>query len=136
MADAAERHSDARWWKATRSLRDIADYLERSLNDKQNLEQKLAELLVENKRLSSNGRQQAELAARERLLRDEFERKTQELRLEMNKERRLLSDSVDRLKKELAGCFCRQAPGDHFEIHSQPRFENKALRSRSPRRPA
>jgi hypothetical protein len=97
----------------TRSFGDIAEYLERTFKDKQTLERRLIEVLEENKRLKSRaigGRHEAELALRERLLKDEFERKTQALQLEMNKERRQLVECVEKLKKELAGCFCRQVP--------------------------
>jgi hypothetical protein len=126
--------SEVQWWNVPRSLGDIAEHLERTFKDKQNLEQKLTELVEENKRLAircakvdaelasieklngktaGQGRQEAELAVRERLLKDEVERKTQELRIEMNKERRLLVECVERMKKELAGCFCRQEANDY-----------------------
>ena len=96
-----------------RSFGDIAEYLERTLKEKQSLERKLAEVLEENARLKSRttfkGRQDAEFAVRERFLRDEFERKVQEIRLEVKKERRQLAQHVEKLEEELAGCFCRQS---------------------------
>jgi hypothetical protein len=145
--------SEAQWWNVPRSLGDIAEHLERTFKDRQNLERKLTELVEENKRLASrcakvdaeladtsagklksktagHGRQEAELAMRERLLKDEFERKTQELRLEMNKERRQLVECVEQLKKELAGCFCRQEANDYI-VHVKKGPAPKA--SRSPR---
>ena len=76
---------------------------------------------VESK-VTGNGRQQAELAARERLLKDEFERKTQEIRLEMNKERRQLLEYVEKLKQDLAGCFCRQQPSERVELAGKRRL--------------
>ncbi len=96
--------------KSRRSFGDIAEYLERTLKDKEKLERKLAELIEENDRLRkkpSNGRNEAELAVRERLLKDEFERRTQQMRLEMKKEHRQLEQQVARLKEDLAGCLCR-----------------------------
>jgi hypothetical protein len=142
--------SEVQWWNVPRSLGDIAEHLERTLKDRQNLERKLAELLEENTRLASrcvqfdsalasagklksktagHGRQEAELAVRERLLKDEFERKTQELRLEMNKERRQLVESVEQLKKELAGCFCRQH-SDAYVVHVKKGPDPKVRRVR------
>src|SRR5262245_49596913 len=57
--------------------------------------------------LGGEGRQQAEMAAREKLIRDEFERKIQELRLELNKERHLLAKRLEKMKAEAASCICR-----------------------------
>jgi hypothetical protein len=136
MTEAVEQlhsRSEAQWWNRKRSLGDIAEHLERTFKDKQNLELKLTELLEENRQLKSKtavrGRHEAELAVRERLLKDEFERKTQELRLEMNKERRQLVERVEQLKKELEGCFCRQH-SDEYVVHVKkgpdPKVSRKA----------
>jgi len=97
--------------KSRRSFGDIAEYLERTLKDNEKLVRKLVELMEENDRLKKktlNGRDGAELAARERLLKDEFERKAHEIRLEMKKEHRQLLKQVEMLKQDLAGCFCRE----------------------------
>jgi hypothetical protein len=152
MTEAVKsRHarSEAQWWNVPRSLADIAEHLERTFKDRQNLERKLTELVEENNRLASRcaavdaelasmgklksktagpGRHEAELAVRERLLKDEFERKTQELRLEMNKERRQLVECVEKLKMELAGCFCRQQTNDYI-VHVKKGPPTKASRS-------
>jgi len=122
------------FWNKPRSLTDIAEHLERRFKDEQKLERKLNELVEENSRLARrcaqvdaelavlkskpavNGRHEAELAVREKLLKDEFERKTQELRIEMKKERRQLVENVEQLKKELEGCFCRQQ-SDAYVVH-------------------
>ena len=137
MTEAVEPlyfRSQAQWWNKPRSLTDIAEHLERRFKDEQNLEKKLTELIEENSRLAKRcaqvdaeltmlkskpfglGRHEVELAVRERLLRDEFERKTQELRLEMKKERRQLVENVEQLQKELEGCFCRQH-SDEYVVH-------------------
>jgi hypothetical protein len=97
--------------KSRLSFGDIAEYLERTLKDNENLERKLAQLIEENdrlKKMSLNGRQEAELAMRERLMKDELERRTQAIRVEMKKEHRELVQHVEKLKGDLLGCFCRQ----------------------------
>ena len=160
MTEAVEQlssRSQAQWWNKPRSLKDIAEHLERAVKLEENLERKLTELLAENNRLARRcaqadadlaatmesmeklkskpavrGRQEAELAVRERLLRDEFERKTQEIRLEMKKERLQLVESVEQLKKELEGCFCRKH-SDEYVVHIKKGFEPKVLRNPSRR---
>jgi hypothetical protein len=121
---------DRRWWKSARSLGEIAELVEVTLKDKQQLERKLSELAQENGRLSESlselqsrpggkGRQQAELAARERLIRDEYERKAQALQLEFNKERRLLADRFKKMQDQMAGCICRLTDGEGFTVVSR-----------------
>ena len=151
MTEAVEQlssRSQAQWWNKPRSLKDIAEHLERTIKLEENLERKLTELVAENNRLARrcaqadadlavlkskpaavNGRHEAELAVRERLLKDEFERKTQELQLEMKKERRQLVASVEQLQKELEGCFCRKH-SDEYVVHIKKGPEPKV-----PRRP-
>jgi hypothetical protein len=73
------------------------------------------------------GRQQAELAAREKLIRDEFERKIQELQLELNKERHLLAKRLEKMKAEMAGCICRGNSNHTYEDLSYT-AQPKALR--------
>jgi len=134
--------TDIEWWKTSRSLPEIAEHLERALKEKQELQHRYAELLQENRQLSSRcakadaeltaerllrseealqangrveGRQQAQLAAREKLLRDEFERKVQDLQLELNKERHLLAKRFEKMKAEAAGCICRGNSNHSFE---------------------
>jgi hypothetical protein len=52
---------------------------------------------------------QSVLAARERLIRDEFERKFQELTIDVRRLRKKHSDEVQRLKDQLSNCICRGA---------------------------
>ncbi len=134
--------SEAHWWKASRSLSEIADYLEQALRDKAALQYRLVDLLEENERLHlrcsrtaepnrpvtetglaasalSTGKgidekfevagwQKAALAAREKLIRDEFERKTQLLQVELNRERHALAKRMEQLEQEMSGCICRE----------------------------
>src|SRR5262245_40722588 len=61
------------------------------------------------------GRQKAELAAREKLIRDEFERKIQEMQLELNKERHLLAKRLEKMKAEAASCICKGNASHEYE---------------------
>jgi hypothetical protein len=53
-------------------------------------------------------RQQAELAAREKLIRDEFERKLQTIQVGMKQERHQLQQRLAKMKEEMSACICRQ----------------------------
>jgi chromosome segregation ATPase len=145
------------WWNTNRSLPEIADHLQRSFEERQALERRLAEVLEENKtlqqrnvqsnadhadecrrlkseitnlRLQANEmltrlqqiatverRQQAELSAKERLIKDEQERKIQDLQLELKKERSLYEvrlqqerslneKRLQQLEARIARCIC------------------------------
>ena len=147
--------ADVEWWKTSRSLLEIAEHLERALKEKQDIERRLVELVQENNQLSlrcakadaeltaervrrsdevrvqangrGEGRQQAELAAREKLIRDEFERKIQDLQLELNKERHLLAKRLEKMKAEAASCICRGNSSHTYEDLSYS-AQPKALR--------
>ena len=54
-----------------------------------------------------DARLQSLLAARERLIRDEFERKFQELTVEVKRERNRYTQEVQKLKTQLSNCICR-----------------------------
>jgi len=144
------------WWKS-RTLLEIADHLERTFEERQVLERRLAEVLEENKILQQrcvqanaehvrqcNGlqaeianlrlqasemltrlekiaaverRQDAESSAKERLIRDEQERKIQALQLELKNERNLNEKRLEQMKERLANCIC----GDvRIEYDGQP----------------
>jgi chromosome segregation ATPase len=145
------------WWNTNRSLPEIADHLERSFEERQALECRLAEVLEENRTLEQRyaqskadhadecsrlqseianlrlqasemlkrleqiaaveRRQGAELSAKERLIRDEQERKIQALQLELKNERNLnekrlqqersLNEKrVQQLEARIARCIC------------------------------
>jgi hypothetical protein len=53
-----------------------------------------------------DARVQSLLAARERLIRDEFERKYQELAVEVKQERNRHIEEVRKLKRQLSNCIC------------------------------
>ena len=55
------------------------------------------------------GRRKAESAARDRLVKDELERKIQMLQVELNKARQ----HVERLKAKMAGCICGEIRIEH-----------------------
>jgi hypothetical protein len=54
-----------------------------------------------------DARLQSLLAAKERLIRDEFERKYQELAVEMKRERNRYTEEVQKLRRQLSNCICR-----------------------------
>jgi hypothetical protein len=64
--------------------------------------------LAESSKVVFSRRQQAELAAKEKLIRDEFERKLQELQVAVKQERHQLQQRLAKMKEELSGCICRQ----------------------------
>jgi hypothetical protein len=100
-------------------LTDIAEHLERVLKDKEDLEQSLSEVRLERDRLQAqvaessreaqaNRRQAVPLATKEKLLRDEFERRILAIQLELKKERNILHQRLERMKIERAGCICQR----------------------------
>jgi DNA repair exonuclease SbcCD ATPase subunit len=50
---------------------------------------------------------QALLRTRERLTREEFERKYQELAAEVRRQRKKYAEQVDEMKNQLSGCLCK-----------------------------
>jgi len=59
------------------------------------------------KRTVDDARLQSLLAAKERLIRDEFERKYQELAVEVKREHNRYTEEVRKLKKQLSNCICQ-----------------------------
>ena len=127
---------DVHWRRGDRSASDIAELLVRSHADKEELQNRLTELAEENTllqlrctavkaeleeertrlngeiealRSGGTGRREAESAARERLVKDEMERKIQSLQVELNKERQ----RAERLKERVAGCLCGEIGIEH-----------------------
>jgi len=71
---------------------------------------------------SGGGRQVAEFAARERLLKDECERKVQALQIEINKERHQLNKErsqyakhIEKMELDRASCICGSVQVQHVE---------------------
>jgi len=58
-------------------------------------------------RTSDDSRLQSLLAARERLIRDEFERKFRELTVQVKQERSRYAQAVQKVQKQLSSCICR-----------------------------
>jgi hypothetical protein len=128
--------SDMRWWKDHRSTSEMAEYLAQSHVDKQALECQVAELQEENRLLKSElaeamekqrqntgvGRREAEAAARERLLKDEFERKVESIQVDLNRIRQRAVKQVEEMKAKMAGCICGEIRIEHEadQQHSEP----------------
>jgi hypothetical protein len=171
--EAQRSSSEIHWWKDVRSTHEIAERLARSHVDKQQLEQRITELITANtllkiecsaavKELSEErlrnhadellhaelaslkvqlreaeqhaqeaagaGRREAESVARERLLRDEFERKIEALQVELNKERQRAAHQIEEMKARLAGCICGDVRIEHKVEGTQS--DNSALPKR------
>jgi seryl-tRNA synthetase len=140
------------WWKTNRSLLEIVDHLERrlaeALEENQNLQQRCATAKMEheserrrlqselsNLRLQANEmlkrlqqkmgagkREVAQLTAKERLVRDEQERKIQALQLELKNERSLSELRLRQVESKIANCICGDVRID---------FDGQSARNRS-----
>jgi hypothetical protein len=62
---------------------------------------------IANLRSQLTSRLQSILAIKEKLMREEFERKFQELTLEVRQERHRYWNAIDEMKKQIASCICR-----------------------------
>jgi hypothetical protein len=138
-----EPSSDIRWWKGNRSSREIAERLARSHVDKEALEVRVAELLEENKMLklqctavtaelaekrqrlnaeiaAAAGRGKVECVGRERLEKDDLERKIQALQMELARERQRAAKQIQEMKDKTAGCICGEIRIEH--VRHEPRI--------------
>ena len=61
------------------------------------------------KRTVDDARLQSLLAAKERLIRGEFERKYQNLAVEVKRQRNRYTEEVQELKRQLSNCICGRA---------------------------
>ena len=59
-----------------------------------------------------NDRTEYLLEAREKLIRDEFERKYQELTVEVRNQRKKYTQQIDAMKKQLKNCMCQSTTWD------------------------
>jgi len=118
----------------SKELSDLSEKLECSLNEKRDLTSQLSKALEENAalnrlysrtcaesaaeriRLNSEianlrsqvtGRVQSILAVKEKLMREEFERKFQELTLEVKQERHRYKNAIEEMKRQIAKCICQ-----------------------------
>src|SRR5499433_2751671 len=62
---------------------------------------------IANLRSQLTGRLQSILAIKEKLMREEFERKFQDLTLEVRQERHRYRNAIEEMKKQVASCICR-----------------------------
>jgi hypothetical protein len=63
----------------------------------------------------AGGRQHVQQATRERLMKEECERKVQALQLQLNKERHRHAKEIGEMEQDLASCFCKHVRIDHVE---------------------
>ena len=118
----------------SKELSDLSEKLECSLNENRDLTSRLSKALDENAalnrlysrtraesaaeriRLNSEianlrsqvtGRVQSILAVKEKLMREEFERKFQELTLEVKQERHRYKNAIEEMKRQIAKCICQ-----------------------------
>src|SRR5262245_10276213 len=100
--------------------RDLSSQLSKALDENATLNrlytETCAELDGERIRLNSeianlrsqlSGRLQSILAIKEKLMREEFERKFQELTLEIRRERHRYKNAIEEMKKQVASCICQ-----------------------------
>jgi len=62
---------------------------------------------IANLRSQLTSRLQSILAVKEKLMREEFERKFQELTLEVKQERHRYKNAIEEMKRQIASCICR-----------------------------
>ena len=62
---------------------------------------------IANLRSQLTGRLQSILAVKERLMREEFERKFQELTVEVRQERHKYRNAIAEMKRQIASCICQ-----------------------------
>ena len=103
-------------------LSDLAEQFQCFLNEKRELTFRLSKALDENATLNQlhiqaraeivnlqsqlSSRFQTLLATKERLIRDEYERKYQELTVEVKQERIRHNKLLEEMKKQIANCIC------------------------------
>jgi hypothetical protein len=104
--------------------RDLSRRLRQSLDERAEADQLYAsstmELIAERDRLKTEitelqaqlkGRLSSIAPAREKLMRDEFERKLQELTLQVKRERHKYAELLERVKRQLSKCICQGTAG-------------------------
>ena len=62
---------------------------------------------ITNLRSQLTSRLQSIVAIKEKLMREEFERKFQELTLEVRQERQRYKNAIEKMKQQIASCICR-----------------------------
>jgi hypothetical protein len=94
---------------AMKEKRDLTLLLSKTLDEKALLNQRYeaAQAEIENLRAQLSCRSDSLLAVKEKLIREEFDRKFQDLTLEIRRERNKYGQLVSELKKQLSSCICR-----------------------------
>jgi chromosome segregation ATPase len=94
---------------AMKEKRELTVLLNKALNEKTVLNQmyETARTEIENLRAQLNSRSGSLVSVKEKLLREEYDKKFQELTLEVRRQRNRYSQLVNELKKQLSTCICR-----------------------------
>jgi chromosome segregation ATPase len=94
---------------AMKEKRELTVLLNKALNEKAALNQmyETARTEIENLRAQLNSRSGSLVSVKEKLLREEYDKKFQELTLEVRRQRNRYSQLVNELKKQLSTCICR-----------------------------
>jgi hypothetical protein len=94
---------------AMKEKRDLTLLLSKTLDEKALLNQRYeaAQAEIQNLRAQLSCRSDSLLAVKEKLIREEFDRKFQDLTLEVRRERNKYGQLVNELKKQLSSCICR-----------------------------
>ena len=84
------------------SLSEFAEQFEEVINENDRLNSEIVDL-----RAQLNGRLQSLLAVKEKLIRDEFDRKFRDLQVDVKRERSKYAELIQEVKKQLSSCICR-----------------------------
>jgi hypothetical protein len=89
--------------------RDLKQLLSKTLDEKALLNQmyESARVQIEELKAQLSGRSDSLMVLKEKLIREEFDRKFQELTLEVRRERNKYGQLVSQLKKQLSSCICQ-----------------------------
>ena len=92
------------------SLNDFLEQYESMANQKRELDVQLTQALeeIENLKAQLGSRSDSLLETKERLIRQEFERKYQDLLVEVRKERTLHGKQIKDMKEQLSACICHR----------------------------
>jgi hypothetical protein len=109
------------------AIRDLTAERQRNHEDRERLDSELtglkSQLQQAEERVQETagaGRREAESAARERLLRDDFEKKIDFLKTQLNKERQGFANQLQEMKAKMAGCICGEIRIERSVQRPQP----------------
>jgi DNA repair ATPase RecN len=107
----------ARETRRPTSLNDFLEQFEAMANEKREVTWQLNQARdeIENLRTQLGSRLDSLLSTKEKLIREEFERKYQELVVEVRRERTKHGQQIKHLNEQLSACIChRTKPADPF----------------------